>query len=287
MYLKINDGQYWYYTSTTNRWSTQYSPNKNDWVGINFGTSRPVSSVKIYFVEDSITQVPVNYQLEYWNGKSWLVIPIQQKSFLNALPNMTNTIRFPELEISKIRVQVTPQLDKAVAISELEAWGPYKIDTARVDVKEQPSVLSLGYKTQATLSASFTSRFDQLNFINDGLANPTYRWTAFESPNATDWVQFDFKQRQKVNMAYLYFYSDKGGVQPPKAYTIEYCNGKAWQTVSNLDKKPKEAVQGLNIASFKEVTTSKIRLVFQHKKEKAFTGLYEIELFYSADIVKK
>jgi len=70
------------------------------------------------------------------------------------------------------------------------------------------------YKTNADVSASFTSKFDNLDFINDGLADPTFRWTDFESPSKSDWVQFDFKKPNKVNTAYLYFYSDKAGVQP-------------------------------------------------------------------------
>lgn len=279
MYLKVNDGQYWYYSSTTNRWSSLYSPNKKDWIGIDFGGDRPIHTVKVYFLEDSAIKVPLSYQLEHYNGKIWTAIPGQRKHLAKPMANKSNTISFNEINTSKIRVVATSQAGAAVGVSEIEAWGSGKTGLVKTDSKESPSIGSVGYKTQASVSTSFTSRFDQLQFINDGLANPAYRWTAFESTNAQDWVQFDFNSNTKVSSAFLYFYSDKRGVQPPKDYTVQYWNGKDWQEIQKLTKKPQQAVAGLNISSFKEVNTPKIRLVFIHKTDKAFTGLYEIELF--------
>jgi hypothetical protein len=279
MYGKVNDGQYWYYSSTTNRWSNLYSPGKKEWIGIDFGGERPINTVKVYFLEDSAIRAPNSYQLEFWNGKSWINIPAQKRTFDKPAVNKANTISFDELNISKLRVVVIPQNGLSIGVSELEAWGPKKADLKMAVEEQTPSVESVGYKTEATVTTSYTSRFDQLQFINDGLANPTYRWTAFESPNPKDWVQFDFRRKTKVSNAYLFFYSDKRGVQPPKDYTIQYWNGNDWKDVQKLIKKPEDAVAGLNISAFKEVNTQKLRLVFAHKNEKAFTGLYEIELF--------
>ena len=285
MYDKVNDGQYWYYSSTTNRWSNLYSPNKKDWIGIDFGAERPINIVKVYFLEDSAIKAPIAYELEYWNGKIWASIPSQKRIFNIPEANKANTISFSEINTSKLRIVVTPQKGGSVGVSELEAWGPKKENLVKVRTEESSlTAASLGYKTQATLLSSFTSRFDQLQFVNDGIANPTFRWTAFESPNAKDWIQFNFKKSTKVSAAYLYFFSDKRGVQPPKDYTIQYWNGKDWAEVQKLNKKPQQAVAGLNIGSFKEIKTSKIRLVFTHKNEKAFTGLYEVELFNNKNI---
>ena len=284
MYLKLNEGQYWYYSSTTNRWSSLYSENKSEWCGIDFGAERPIHTVKIYFLEDSAIKAPKTYQLQYWNGKDWREAIGQKRTLKTAEANKANVITFNELNTSKLRVLLKPQSGFSVGVSEFEAWGDKKDNLTKAN---EPVPNNLAYKTEATVTVSYTSRFDRLFGLNDGLVNPTNRWTAFESPNPTDWVQFDFKKDKSVSKAYLYFFSDKRGVQPPKDYTIQYWNGTDWQDVERLSKKPQQAVAGLNICSFKEVNTPKMRLVFTHKNDKTFTGLYEIELFGSDEIVKE
>ena len=275
MYSKINDGQYWYYTSTTNRWSSLYSKNKKEWCGIDFGALRPIRTVKVYFVEDSAIKAPASYELEYWDN-SWKKIPDTKRSLPHPEASRANIISFKKLNTSKLRMVMIPQKGFAVSVSEFEAWGPIQSGLVKNTNFETKN---LAYKTQADVSASYTSKFDNLTSINDGLANPVFRWTDFESPSKSDWVQFDFKKISGVNTAYLYFFNDKGGVQPPLDYKVQYWNGIVWSDVQNLIKIPLQPVANLNVCSFKEVKTKKLRFVFIHKSTKIFSGLYEIEIY--------
>ena len=275
MYSKINDGQYWYYTSTTNRWSSLYSNDKKVWCGVDFGTLRPVNTVKVYFVEDSAIAAPVNYELQYWDN-TWKKVPNFKRSLTKPEAGRANTISFKALNTSKLRIIMIPQKGLAVGVSELEAWGPLQPGlTKSINIETK----NLAYKNYADVSASYTSEFDDLKFVNDGLADPAFRWTDFKSPSKTDWLLFEFKKLSKVNTAYLYFYSDKAGVQPPLDYTAQYWNGTAWQDVHQFTKIPLQPIANLNICSFKEVKTKKIRFIFNHKSTKVFAGLYEVELY--------
>ena len=276
VYQKINDGQYWYYTSTTNRWSSQYSKSLTEWCGIDFGAVRPVHTVKIYFVEDSQLKAPRAYHLEYWNENVWAKVLNPKLVLSQPEGNKANTIHFDEINTSKLRVVMKLGSGMAVGVSEFETWGPI---SANLQNSSTTVTANLAYKTGANVSASYTSKFDNLDFINDGLAHPNSRWTAFDSPSKSDWVQFDFDKTQKVNAAYLYFFNDKAGVQPPQEYTILYWNGADWKAVKNMIKKPAQPIGDLNVTTFKSIKTSKIRIVFSHRSEKIFTGLYEIELF--------
>ncbi|MBC7418480.1 MAG: discoidin domain-containing protein [Pedobacter sp.] len=274
MYQKLNDGQHWYYTTTTNRWSSLYSDNKQDWCGIDFGGKRPITTVKLYFLGDSLIKAPKNYSLQYWDEKTW-------KPILSGKPqrpelNKATTINFSLINTSKLRVVVNSDAKVGVGISEFEAWGPKKVGlkTNAVSV-----IANLANKRNAKVTASYTSPYDQLSFINDGLANKTFRWTAFNSPTKTDWIEFSFGKKQVVNTAYLYFFDDKGGVQPPREFSIEYWDGINFKQVEAPQKKPSVPIADINTCSFKGVNTTKLRVVFTHKKEKVYTGLYEIELY--------
>lgn len=274
-YLKLNDGQYWYYTETTgNRWTSESSKNDSEYVGIDFGIERSIETVKAYFFENepSVT-TPASYNLEYWNGNSWEEIPGQQRNPEQPTAGMANIINFEPINTSKIRLNFADTADRAVGLSELETWGK-----ADFPIKEgEGKVENLAYN--AEFSNSYTSRFDNVKGINDGLANPTNRWTAFESPNAEDWVQFDFKEQKQVGKANLFIYNDNGGVQPPASYKVKYWNETSWIDTQNQTKIPEKPISGLNQVSFDTVETSKIRIYFTHESNKAFTGVYEVELY--------
>jgi hypothetical protein len=67
---KMNDGQYWYLSTTPNRWATVYNEENNHWAEVDFGTERSIETIKLYFVEDAKVgiQLPASYDLAYWNN---------------------------------------------------------------------------------------------------------------------------------------------------------------------------------------------------------------------------
>jgi hypothetical protein len=275
-YLKITDGQYWYYTQPANRWSSLHSTNKIEYVGIDFGIERPIQTVKLYIYEDdSIIKAPESFDLEYWDGKEWNDIPGQVRNPFIPEGGRANTIDFKEIYASKLRAVIKPKGENKLGVSEFEAWGrgefPIKLGSGEIK--------NLAYHTHATFSCSFASKYDQVAGVNNGLDNPTFRWTAFESPNKTDWIQFDFDSPKSVNQANLFVFDDNGGIRPPRFYTVQFWDGSDWVEAKRQKKIPKIPHSQLNQCLFDEIKTSKIRIVFTHPNPESFSGIYELELY--------
>ena len=77
----------------------------------------------------------------------------------------------------------------------------------------------------------------------------------------------------------MHIYDDHGGVQTPSSYSIQYFKDGQWLTIDKIQKSPKELKgSSENIATFTEVNSSKVRVVFVHKG-KARSGLTEIKVW--------
>lgn len=275
---KMNDGQYWYYNVTTNRWSNLHAKSTITWAGIDFGAERKIHTIKMYFTEDSAIQAPTSAVLQYWNGKEWKPVPGVAPA-KNIRSRTATVFNFKTLSTSKIRALLTPADNKAVAISEIETWGPFEKGLSVPGGEHQTSP-DAKIINSATVQASYTSQFDRLSTINDGLENPAERWTAFQSPNAQDTISFSFSKPTPLNTAYIFFYNDEGGVQPPKEYRAEYLENGTWKKLRNPIFSPEKQVEGMNILNFAPITTKKIRFIFVHQSKTTFTGIYELKLFY-------
>ena len=108
------------------------------------------------------------------------------------------------------------------------------------------------------------------------LPSPTNRWTSYESPNTTDWLEVDFGAEKTFHRVELAIYDDRGGVQPPTGYEVEYWDGKAWRTVSDAKKTPEKPTGSqFNEVRFTPVKASKVRVVFTHR-DKARSGVSEM-----------
>lgn len=241
---------------------------------IDFGIKRPISELKVYPIDDdSLIKKPLSYAAEYWTGNNWKNIPEQIRTPLDPQDHKSNTIRFKTINISKVRVVLIP--GHAVGLSEIEAWGtpPFPIKPGNGKIE------NIAYKTMAKVKASFISPYDDVNGINEGNTNPIPRWTTFGSPNKSDWVEISFNKIKSVHTAYFYLFNDNDGVQAPSSYEVEFWNGNQWESVLHEVKIPATPKgNSLNLVIFNEVKTDKIRIVFTHKSEKVFSGVYEIEL---------
>ena len=275
---KLNDGQYWYLSTTPNRWSTLLNDEKQHWAEVDFGTDRSVQNIQVYFVEDLKVGIkkPEAFEVQYWNNGTWKELPEQIKFYSEPQTNAANSISFPAISTSKIKVLVTTQEKTPIAISEIEVWGQpvndYKLPPNPIGAN------NLAHRSVAIFTKSYQSKFDDSTAINNGFLDPNRRWTAFNSTNTSDWVQFSFKEVKTVSKVYLYVYNDNGGVKPPKSYKIEYWNGSEWKEVVSVNKLPKTPIADLNICSFDPVQTDKVRITMEHFSAKSFSGLYEVEI---------
>jgi hypothetical protein len=278
---KVIDGNYWYHASPPNRWTCEGSPNDRDWCAVDFGIRRPVHTVKVYLLDDGEKILPPeSFELESWDGKGWAPIPGQTRSPKEPTGRRANVSHFSEIETQKIRALFSHRAGARTGLTEFEVWGDAALPVAPAPPPEGNLALNPGDRRFPRASASFTSRFDKVEMANDGktsfAASPHNRWTSFGSPNATDWLEIDFGEEKEVGRVELAIYDDRGGVQAPTAYNVQYWDGSAWSDAAAQKKVPESPVGSQwNEVRFRGVKTSKVRVVFTHDG-KARSGVSEI-----------
>jgi len=282
----INDGNYWYTNSPPNRWTCYQTPDHSDWVTVDFGIVRPVRLVKAYLLDDgpgSGIQAPSRMELQYYSKGQWKRMPRQTQRPRIPEGHRPNLISFPTLLTEKLRLVLTHRPGAASGLTEFEAWGP---GTLPLPPPTAP-IADLAYNALGTgfprATASFTSQFDRVEEVNDGKVffspGSRNRWTAYESPNRSDWVSIDFGAPKRVAVVKLYIFGDGGGVQAPASYNIQYWNGADWIDAAGQVKTPPEPTAGAeNTVRITPVSTSRIRVVLTHPRN-AFSGLTEMEVF--------
>src|SRR5262249_35281221 len=139
------------------------------------------------------------------------------------------------------------------------------------------------------LRASFGNPATPLQMLNDGaywyLTQPANRWTTEGSPNKSDNLELNLGAVRPVESLKLYFLDDGTKIVPPEKFTVEYWDGKNWQT-STRDIRGPAAPEGRrpNAVTFeKPITTSRFRITFVCKPGE-FTGLTEIEAWGHAPL---
>ncbi len=278
IYNKLNDGQFFYYKIPANRWTNEGSDGDgNLYAGIDFGVKQQINEVIVYFINDFLGTVrtPAKYHFEYWAKGKWIPAPETKRSPAQPEGDKGNHILLKKISTTKIRIIMEPDKDHKVGISEIEAWG----DKKNYERAAMNNIKDAAFYKQAALSYSYTSQFDNPKGINDGIPNPANRWTGYESPNNSDWVNFKFNKVKNVSEVLLYVYDDKGGVQPPRQYAIQYWNGTRWSAVINTHKLPEAPQAGLNLCSFSSVKTNQLRITLTHQSNKIYSGLYGVEIY--------
>ncbi len=279
---KLIDGNYWYHISPPNRWTCEGSPNPSDWVSIDLGGNRKVHSVKLYILDDGKNIAPpTKIILEHWMNNNWVIIPNQTLSTGKPMGRMANIISFPEMELSKIRITMHHAENTKGGLSEIEIWGdalppiPPPINPPG-NIAYNPGNLPF-----PKASASYADRFggkpaSAIDGKTNFLPSPTNRWTSYESPNPTDWLEIDFGSEKSFNKIELAIYDDRGGVQPPTSYVVQFWDGSDWKEVLSPKKFPEKPIGGqFNQITFSTVKATKVRVVFTHSG-KARSGVSEI-----------
>ncbi len=280
---KLNDGNYWYHRDPPNRWTSEGSTSERDWVVIDFGIPREIHEVALYPLDDGEgmpVRTPARIEVEHWDGQDWKSLADYEQHPKQPTGRRANRFRFKPIQTSKLRVFLTHTAIASIGLTEIEAWGttPWPIP--------QPPEPAPSLATNRTgrgfpkASASHTSRYDQVSMANDGVTNfqptPHNRWTSYESPNESDWLEIDFGETREVGRVELAIYDDRGGVQAPRAYNVQHWDGQKWLDAAEQGFSSKQPAGGQwNEAKFKPAKTQKLRVVFTHKG-KAQSGVSEI-----------
>jgi hypothetical protein len=278
---KLTDGNYWYHRDPPNRWTCEGSPNASDSVVVDFGTARTVHTAKLYVLDDGPGVVPpARFDLEYWDGKDWKPIPTQTRTPGRPTGRRANVVHFPALAAAKVRAVFLHAESGKTGLTEFEVWGDARLPVADPPHPAGNLAYNPGDRPFPKASASYTSRFDTVAMANDGKVSfaptPHNRWTSYESPNATDWLEVDFGAEKAFARIELAIYDDRGGVQPPTRYEVEFWDGRAWQPVRGARMSPEQPTGGrFNEVRFDRVKASKVRVVFTHAG-KARSGVSEV-----------
>jgi hypothetical protein len=245
---------------------------------------RPVDTVKLHLLDDGKgVTAPASYRLEWWNGKAWQEVPGQTRTPEAPTGRRANVIRFPRLEAEQLRVIFTHANGGRTGLTEFEAWGPGR----RPWVPAPPPAGNLALNQTGEgfpkASASFHDVFGGLpRLAHDGRAGylpvPVNRWTCYGSPTPSDWLEIDFGKSQEFRRIEMGIFDDRGGVQAPDKYSVEWWDGSAWREATNQQRVPEKPLGGaVNRVTFDKVTAAKVRVVFTHKGQSK-SGVTEIEV---------
>ncbi len=271
------DGNYWYHESPPNRWTAAGSGNAADWLTIDFGTPRPVTTVKAYFYDDGAgVRTPASYEIEHWDGRAWQSVARQSRNPADPRGRRANVITFPELRTAKIRLMMTHQPGVSSGVSEFETWG-------HADLPLAPSTLpspNVAFGDAVRASASYTWQADSVEHVNDmQIAFSRYsrnRWTAYQSPNPRDWIELALGSRRTVALIDLYLYADGRGIAPPGSFAIQLWDGSQWVEAQERGRFPAApTASALNRIHLVPTAAERVRVTFEHAP-KAFTGITEI-----------
>jgi hypothetical protein len=278
------DGNYWYHLAPANRWTTEGSTNDREWFAVDFGTQREIHRAALYFLEDDpALRPPSDVELQYHDGRDWKSVPDVRRDPERPAGRRANHFRFSPLATQKLRALLGRREGAALGLTEFEAWGGP--GDASLDPPPLPPSLATNVAGDGfpRASASHTSRFDQVDRVNDGIINyrpsPANRWTAYQSPDEADWLEIDFGRPQTIGRMDLHIYDDGGGVQAPADFMVQIERDGRWMEVENIVRQPEKPQGGtVNRVTFDPVQTRRVRVVFTHA-EPARSGLTEIHVW--------
>jgi hypothetical protein len=301
------DGARWYHPSPPNRWVAG-NPSGEVTFEVDFGAARSLDEVTLYLLDDTDgpareavgdedasgfpgrpgesalpVRSPEKIRVEMWTGGAWLEVPGMRGHDREPRGRTATHVSFPEVRTTRVRVVFWPRPGATVGLTELETWGPADADAP---APHEPignlawNPTSEGYPRAV---ASYTWASERADQVIDGrIALTRYsrnRWTAYQSPNAEDWLEVDFGRAQRVSRVELFLLGDGRGVAPPASYRIEAWYAGGWHPVDESDRDPKNAMGwALNTVRFAPVVAERVRVVFVHAPP-TFSGISEIRIW--------
>jgi hypothetical protein len=131
----------------------------------------------------------------------------------------------------------------------------------------------------AKASASYVWVSDTADALNDGLEPSSSgdqsiaRFTWWDHRGTKEWVQYDFKNAQKMSAVEVYWFDDNGGCRLPQSWRLLYKDGNNWRPVANSSAYG-IAKDRFNRVTFTPVETRALRLEVQ-LQDNASGGILE------------
>jgi hypothetical protein len=275
---------------------------------VDFGTTRTLREVTLYFLDDAdlpraeatgevgtsgfpdlpgatgpTIRPPARYEVQRWDGEGWVEVAGQSRTPSTPTGRMANHVTFPEVATTGIRAVLHHQPAATSGLTELEAWSADAVPLSPATQPVANLAWNPGDRAYPKVSASYTSATDRVEQAVDGRLSFTRysrnRWTAYQSPNATDWIEVDFGEPQSMGRVELYLYADGRGVAAPRGVRIERWNGNGWDEVPVQARTPAAPTAwGLNTLQLAPVETTRVRVVFTHDLPAA-SGVTELRIW--------
>ncbi|HET9274527.1 MAG TPA: discoidin domain-containing protein [Gemmatimonadales bacterium] len=277
------DGHYWYHTAPPNRWTTTGSPNTRDTVTLDFGVERRIHRVALYLLDDGAegaVRAPARYVVEAWQSGRWAKLASERRDPVEPAGRRANHLSFAPLQTERVRIVFTPRSGAPVGLAEMEVWGPAAFPLAGPTAGSPDLAFNPGGSGFPQASASYTHPSDRVEQVNDlrfGFTRYSRnRWSAYQSPNAVDWVEIDFGAPKTVRSIELYLYGNGRGVAAPRDYSVELWDGRAWKTAQVRSRAPvRPLASARNVVTIEPAEASRIRVRLEHDLP-AFSGITEL-----------
>jgi hypothetical protein len=110
-------------------WGTTGTPNTQDWLQVDLGSTQTFDTVKLYFHNNKTWPIggntfrqPSTYTVQYNNGTSWVDVPSQVKTPSTPAPNY-NKVTFPAVSARLVRVLMTRQGTFGMGVKEIQVFN--------------------------------------------------------------------------------------------------------------------------------------------------------------------
>ena len=284
------DGGVFFHEVPTTRWTTQGSPNDEDWIQADFGTTQTVERVVLHFLDDGEGVVPPeSYRIDVLNEGVWKPADVRSRIPGEPTGRRANSIVIGPADVEGVRVTFTHATVGGTGLAELEVWTPSGVEVRPATRAPTNLAINVDGTTYPRMSASFPEDAD-VSVLQDGqFGLTTYqsnRWVTNDSPNDVDWIQVDFEAPTRVSEAEVYLWGNAprylalvdSTMTDPEALSVQFLQEGVWKDASGLATFPdKPQAMARNILRFDAIESSSIRILFDHAPE-AFSGATEIIL---------
>ncbi len=139
----------------------------------------------------------------------------------------------------------------------------------------------------ARAEASYCSAWESVEALNDGLytletSNPSSeevpRFGTWTRDSKEEWISYSWEDAVEINAIGLVFFDDGGGTRRAKSYYVEYLDSNGEWKKAERPAGGTNELKKMNITSFENVATTKIRVVMD-KGGAAGVGLLEAEVY--------
>ncbi|MFI6628435.1 MGH1-like glycoside hydrolase domain-containing protein [Nonomuraea fuscirosea] len=244
-----------------------------DWYELNFGTARTLDEVRLYFKDSrpasATYRAPASYDLQYHNGSAWVSVPAQTKTPAAPRANY-NLVRFPAITAQRVRVLATAASGARTGLTEIKAHHR--------GGGQPPSNLA----RSATPTASYTSSWESVNAVNDGIDPPSSndtvnpRWGCWPQ-TGQQWVDLTWPSARTLNRAEVYFFDDEQGIDMPASWKLQYWNGSAYADVPGASAYTLTK-NAYNTVTFTATATTRLRVLLTGTGTSS-VGLLEVRAY--------